>query len=146
MPSCLKDGFSCYFLNKIELLTQSCNTDLSKSYNTVCSRPKSYNMVCLRPESCNTLRGALLSVTPNLCCDTPLTKGRKVSLCQGLFPTPDVPTRNHQGTQTASQFLLSDCCHICYLYQQKEMTSEDCGVPTHKKFRGSHYTSPAYLL
>ena len=30
VPSRLKDGFSCYYLNK-----QSCNTDLFKSYNTV---------------------------------------------------------------------------------------------------------------
>ena len=49
--------------NKIEL-----NTDLSKSYDTVCLRPESYNTVCPRPESCDALR-ALMSVTSNLCCD-----------------------------------------------------------------------------
>ena len=35
-------------------------------------RPESYNAVCPRPDSCNTLvgeGGALMSVTPNLCCD-----------------------------------------------------------------------------
>ena len=39
-----------------------------KSYNTVCSRPEHYNTVCPRPESCDAQR-ALMSVTPNLCCD-----------------------------------------------------------------------------
>ena len=38
-------------------IKQSCNTDLSKSCNTVCPRP----------ESCDTPR-ASMSVTPNLCC------------------------------------------------------------------------------
>ena len=41
-----------------------CTTDFSKSYNTVCPRP----------ESCDTLRGALTSVTPNLCCDETKTE------------------------------------------------------------------------
>ena len=62
VPSCLEDGFSCYYLNKL-----SCNTDLFKSYNTVHSRPESYNMVC--PPRAVTRQGALMSVTPNFCCD-----------------------------------------------------------------------------
>ena len=33
------------------------------------SRPESYNTVCPRPKSCDTPRGALMSVTPNLSCD-----------------------------------------------------------------------------
>ena len=54
--------------------TRSCNTDLSKSCNTVGSRPESYNTVCPRPESCDTPR-ALMSVTPNLCCDETELRG-----------------------------------------------------------------------
>ena len=59
MPSHLEDGFSCYYLNKI--VTQSCNTDLSKICNMVHSRPESYNMVCPRPESCDSLRALMSS-------------------------------------------------------------------------------------
>ena len=51
------------------IVTQSCNTDLAKSYNTVRLRPESYNTVYPRPESCDTPRGALMSITPDLCCD-----------------------------------------------------------------------------
>ena len=36
VPSHREDGFSCCYLNK-----RSCNTDLFKSYNTVCPRPES---------------------------------------------------------------------------------------------------------
>ena len=49
IPSHLEDGWSCYYLNKIEL-QHSCNTDLFESYNRV----------HLRPESCETPR-ALMS-------------------------------------------------------------------------------------
>ena len=45
----------------------SCNTDLFKSYNTVRSRPESYSLVC--PPRAVTHQGALMSVTPNFCCD-----------------------------------------------------------------------------
>ena len=54
-------------------VTLSCNTDLSKSYNTAYWRPESYNMACPRPESCDTLT-ALMSVTPNLWCDETRTE------------------------------------------------------------------------
>ena len=64
VPSCLEDGFSCYLLNKIELY----NTDLSKSYHMVLSRPESYNTVYPTGE------GALMSVIPNLCCDETKTE------------------------------------------------------------------------
>ena len=46
------------FSKKNRAVAQSCNTYLSKGYN----------MVCPRPESCDKPR-ALMSVTPNLCCD-----------------------------------------------------------------------------
>ena len=68
VPSHLKDGFSCYYLNK-----QSCNTDLFNSYNTVHSRPESYNTVC--PLRAVTRQGALMSVTPNFCCDETKNRG-----------------------------------------------------------------------
>ena len=60
VPSCFEDGFSCYLLNK-RAVTLSCNTDLSKSYNMVNSRPESYNTVYPRPESCDMLKVKSLS-------------------------------------------------------------------------------------
>ena len=48
--------------------------DLSKNCNTVRWRPESYNTVCPRPERCDTPR-ALMSVTPNLCCDETEPRG-----------------------------------------------------------------------
>ena len=45
------------FSKQNRAVTWSCNTDWSKSYNTVCSRPESYNKVCPRPESCDMPRG-----------------------------------------------------------------------------------------
>ena len=45
-------------------LSLSLNTDLPKRYNTVCPRP----------ESCDAPR-ALMSVTPNLCCDETKNRG-----------------------------------------------------------------------
>ena len=84
---------------------------MSKSYNTVCSRPESYNTVCPRPESCDTPR-ALMSITPSLCCDE--TEPRSIhstdnSLLQGIFqtqgPNPGLPhcrqisyCLSHQGS------------------------------------------------
>ena len=44
-------------------VTLSCNTDLIKSYNTVC------------PPRAVTLQEALMSVTPNFCCDETKNRG-----------------------------------------------------------------------
>ena len=68
-------------------MTLSCNTDLFKSYNTVRSRPKSYNTVCPRPESCDMLRGALMSVTPNFCCDKTKNRGAYTRLTNWCYWT-----------------------------------------------------------
>ena len=51
----------------------SCNTDLFKSYNTVRSRPESCNTVC--PLRAVTRQGALMSITPNFCCDETKNRG-----------------------------------------------------------------------
>ena len=51
-PHASKMDFPAIFEIKL-----SCNTDLSKSYNIVYSRPESYNTVYPRPESCDTSRG-----------------------------------------------------------------------------------------
>ena len=68
-------GSTCPHASKMDFpalfeIKSSCNTDLSKSYNMVRSRPESYNTVCPRPESCD-MPKALTSVTPNLHCDEP---------------------------------------------------------------------------
>ena len=55
------------FSKQNRAVTWSCNTDLSKSYNTICSRH----------ESCD-VPTALMSITPNLCCDE--TKLRRIHL------------------------------------------------------------------
>ena len=70
------------------VVTRSCNTDLAMSYNTVRSRPESYNTVYPRPESCDTQRGALMSVTPDLCCDE--TEQKSIHL-------PDKPIKLHNN-------------------------------------------------
>ena len=69
VPSHLEDGFSGYHLNK-RAVTLICNSDVFKSYTTVCS-PRAV-----------TRQGALMSVTPNLCCDE--TKNRGAYICLTL--------------------------------------------------------------
>ena len=68
-PHTSKIGFSCYHLNK-RAVTLICNSDVFKSYTTVCS-PRAV-----------TRQGALMSVTPNLCCDE--TKNRGAYICLTL--------------------------------------------------------------
>ena len=77
MPSHLKDEFSCYFLSKIEL-QHGTVTLICLRAKTVCSRPENYNTVCPGPESCDVPR-ALMSVTPNLCCDKTEPRSRHSS-------------------------------------------------------------------
>ena len=67
VPSHLEDGFSCYYLNKL-----SCNTDLFMSYNTVC------------PPTAVTRQGALMSVTPNFCCEETKNRGAYTRLTSML--------------------------------------------------------------
>ena len=57
-----------------------------QSYNTVRLRPESYNTVCPRPESCDTPR-ALMSVTPNLCCDETKNRGTYTHMTICFFST-----------------------------------------------------------
>ena len=72
MPSCLKDRFSCYFLNKIELQHWA--------VTLICLRAITWSIWDLRAitRSIQELwctEGALMSTTPNLCCDE--TKNRR---------------------------------------------------------------------
>ena len=111
----LTPGRWIFLLSSIEnrAVTRSCNTDLSKSYNTVCPRA----------ESCDTPR-ALMSVTPNLCCDE--TKTQECTLA-----------RQNSGLTSPVSVFFPDLSHFAWSPLLSLPLERLSSLPTHLPSRNS---------